>query len=190
MASQCTSAHTHRRVRTHRCCQQFPSFQTPLTPKWDRVCQLAADNPSGIHTLFHSLISKASTFFPINFLKRLFTPLNYSHLRVRLCKQQWQTLNNLKTRSALGHDRRYLSTNAFQACTHTKHTCTVRKHAHRAEEHRQSTCTQTDYLLFLLPAADWPTACESVCKQAPFPAQQLRKCQSHSLKAPLALPAW
>lgn len=32
-------------------------------------------------------------------------------------------------------------------------------------------------------------ACLPVCETSPFPAQQLRKCQSHSLKAPLALPA-
>lgn len=33
--------------------------------------------PWNTHTLFHSPISKPSTSFPINFLKQLFTPLNF-----------------------------------------------------------------------------------------------------------------
>lgn len=56
--------------------------------------------PWNAHTLFHSPISKPSTFFLINFLKRLFT-LNFSCLRVRVYYQQRQNLNNLKKRSAL-----------------------------------------------------------------------------------------
>lgn len=119
VASQCTCTHTHTHI--HRCCQQFPSFQTPLTPKWDRVCQLVADNPPtpprNPHTLFHSPISKPSTFFPINFLKRLFTLLNFSCLRVRVCIQQWQNLNNLKHMSAL-HHRSSISTKHFTRETH------------------------------------------------------------------------
>lgn len=48
----------HTYTHTHRCCQQFPSFQTPLTPKWDRVCQLGADNPPRIHTLCFTVPSQ------------------------------------------------------------------------------------------------------------------------------------
>ncbi len=51
-------ARTHTHTHTHRCYQQFPSFQTPLTPKWDRVCQLGADNPPAIRTLCFTVPSQ------------------------------------------------------------------------------------------------------------------------------------
>lgn len=84
VASRCTCTHTH----AHRCCQQFPSFQTPLTPKWDRVCGLGADNPPGIHTLCFTVPSQYQRLL-INFLKRLFTLLNFSCWRVRVYQKQW-----------------------------------------------------------------------------------------------------
>lgn len=79
--------HAHTHTNAHRCCQ-FPSFQTPLTPKWDRVCRLGADNPPGIHTLCFTVPSQYQRLL-INFLKRLFTQLNFSCLRVRVYQKQW-----------------------------------------------------------------------------------------------------
>lgn len=110
VAPRCTHTHTY----THRCCQQFPSFQTPLTPKWDRVCQLGADNPPNPHTLFHSPIKKNIDFFLIKFLKRLLNLFNFSCLRVRVYHQQLQNLNNLKKRNALDHHMSSISTKALQ----------------------------------------------------------------------------
>lgn len=64
------------RTHVHRCCQQFPSSQTPLTPKWDRVCQLGADDPPGFRTLSFTVPSRNHRLL-IDSLQRLFTLLNF-----------------------------------------------------------------------------------------------------------------
>ncbi len=112
-------ARTHARTHTHTHTQMLsavPIFSdTSHSQERQSLSTRCRQPPCNPHTLFHSPISKPSSFFLINFLKRLFTLLNFSCLRARVYHQPWQKLNNLKKRSALYHHRSSISTKASQA---------------------------------------------------------------------------
>lgn len=48
----------------------------------------------------------------------------------------------------------------------------------------QSTCFEEEHLLLLPPAADWPAAYVSVCKQTPFSSSAAEKVPILQFKGP------
>lgn len=109
--------------------------------------------PWNPHTLFHSPISKPSTFFPINFLKPVFTGKLFL-FGSEVCDRNL----NFKKRSAWDHHMSNISIKAFLAYTHT--------HIH----------THTGWSIVSPPALRQATSCSSCLQQAGPPLVSPSAC--------------